>query len=151
MTRETGYPPPLVGYRSGMNRSGFGLVIATALCAVIGVLPTANAEPPPPCGFVLSPPGVEQVAGVATVVATVTPGTCIAPGAADQTVACLKALDGSSQVCSQGRGPNGARVELGPVRPGVTYESSGRGLPRWLGQDPARYWEVLGPFAATLG
>lgn len=128
-----------------------GTATAFALYGVLAASPGAQAEPPPPCGFTLSPPAVEQVAGVATVVATVSPGVCVAPGSADLSVACLQALDGSSQVCSQGRGPDGARVELGPVRPGVTYESTGRGLPRWLGQDPARYWQVLGPFAATLG
>ncbi|MCP9273044.1 hypothetical protein [Mycolicibacterium arenosum] len=128
-----------------------GTATAFALLGVIAAAPGAQAEPPPPCGFTLSPPAVEQVAGVATVVATVTPGVCISPGSADLSVACLQALDGSSQVCSQGRGPDGARVQLSPVRPGVTYESTGRGLPRWLGQDPARYWQVLGPYAATLG
>ena len=132
-----------------MSRLTFGLVIAVAFSGFVAA--TASAEPPPPCGFDLSPPQVEQVGGVATVVATVTPGTCLAPGSADSSVACLRALDGSSQVCSQGRGPDGARVELGPVRPGVTYESTGRGLPRWLGLDPGRYWQVLGPIAATLG
>lgn len=134
-----------------MSRSRFGLVTALALYGAIGVAPTANAEPPPPCGFVLSPPQVEQVGGVATVTATVTPGTCVPPGSADQSVVCLQALDGSSRVCSQGRGPDGARVELGPLQAGVTYESTGRGLPRWLGLDPARNWQVLGPIATTLG
>jgi hypothetical protein len=132
-----------------MSRLTFGLVIAVAFSCFVAA--TASAQPPPPCGFNLSPPQVDQVAGVPTVFATVTPGTCIPPGAADLSVACLQALDGSSRLCNQGRGPDGARVDLGPVRPGVTYESTGRGVPTWLGQQAAPEWQVLGPIAATLG
>ena len=131
-----------------------GLVAATALtfCGVVVASPAVQAEPPPPCGaFTLSPPRIEQVAGVATAIATVTPGACAPQGAPDQSVVCLQALDGSPRSCSQGRGPAGARIELGPVRPGVTYESTGRGLPMWIGQDPSPEWQMLGPIAATLG
>lgn len=135
-----------------MIRWAFGLITAMALCGVVDGTANANAEPPPPCGaFTLSPPQVEQIAGVPTVTATVTPGGCAPQGAPDHTVVCLQALDGSSRVCNQGRGPAGARVELGAVRPGVAYESTGRGLPMWIGQDPSPEWQVLGPIAATLG
>lgn len=140
-----------MGYRAYMiSLRGLGTAVVVTLAGVTAGVCVARAEPPPPCGFTLSPPQLEQVAGVPTVFATVTPGVCVPPGAADLSVACLQALDGSSQLCNQGRGPDGARVDLGPVRPGVTYESTGRGVPTWLGQQAAPEWQVLGPIAATL-
>jgi hypothetical protein len=130
----------------------FGTAVTCAVAGfVVAGVPAASAEPPPPCAFVLSTPYVDDVAGVPTVTATVTPGSCVPPGAADLSVACLQALDGSSRLCSQGRGPDGARVQLGPVRPGVTYEATGRGVPTWLGQQAAPEWQILGPLRTTLG
>lgn len=122
------------------------LFLLGTLAGTVVDAPRASAEPPPPCTFELSPPLVEQ----ATVTATVTPAACAPPGAATVSVACLQALtEGSTMLCSQGRGTEGARVEL-PLTPGVTYRATGRGLPTWLGQDPAPLWQLLGPIEATL-
>lgn len=133
-----------------MIRRALGVTAAlTVLGAGLGA-PAAHGEPPPPCGFQLSTPMVEQRPGGAVVAATVTPGTCNPPGEADVSVACLQALNGNStRLCVQGRGAGGARVEL-PLQPGTAYEATGRGLPRFIGFDPSPEWQVLGPVSATL-
>jgi hypothetical protein len=123
-------------------------VFAAALTGVAGA-GVAGAEPPPPCGFMLSPPQVVDVSGAPMVTATVEPAVCLMPGIAAVSVACIRGADGTTQ-CTQAHGSDTAQVYT-PYRPGATYTSTGRGLGAWNGQWYATPdWQILGPFTATL-
>ncbi len=109
----------------------------------------ANAGPPPPCAFLLSPPHVVPTPSGDQVAATLTPGEC-GPGAMPYvSVACVQLQgDGSANVCAPARGTDTAQAYV-PFRPGATYVSTGRGCATWIGQPPAPNCQVLGPVGAT--
>jgi hypothetical protein len=123
-----------------------GAVISAAMTGVAGGS-VARAEPPPPCGYVLSAPEVVDVNGVPMVTATVAPATCFA--VPFQSVACLQEGNKGAQ-CTQAHGADVAQVYV-PYHPGATYSSSGRAISSWNAQwNPTPDWQLLGPYVATL-
>lgn len=113
--------------------------------------PAAEAAPPPPCGFQITPPEIIQVEGISVVTTTVSPDVCIAPPAGpSQNVACIQMQGGSAgQTCTQSNRDGIAQVYV-PLVPGSTYTATGRGCPSWIGQDIADRCQILGPVDATL-
>jgi hypothetical protein len=126
------------------------VALSLGLTGGVGV-PTAGAAPPPPCGFQISPPEIIQVEGVSVVTTTVSPDVCFAPPAGlSQNVACIQ-MQGSNTgaTCAQSRDTGVAQVYV-PLVPGSTYTATGRGCPKWMGQDVAPNCQILGPVDATL-
>jgi hypothetical protein len=127
-----------------------GAACAAALLSVTGAS-VARAQPPNPpgvCTYDLSPPRVEQVAGVPTVTATMTLQGCAGPFRPRLSVACVHlGLEGK---CAQARDGATAQVFFGPVTPGATYSSSGRGCGTiWTDMTDSNCAPV-GPITATL-
>jgi hypothetical protein len=147
--------PPVVNFANyhpdmirALSIAWVALAMAFTGGAAAGV---ASAEPPPPCGFTLSPPEVVQVNGASMVTATVAPDVCIVPPAGPSlNVACLQLLGvDTGGTCAQSRGTDTAQVYV-PYRPG-TYAARGRGCPSWIGQaNGAPICQLLGPVNAPL-
>lgn len=117
-----------------------GTVIAAAFAGNVAV---ANAGPPPPCWFSISPPTVEAD----SVTANVQTQGCAAGAAAYLSVACLQPAGGVIQ-CAQARG-DGARISV-PYQPGVSYTATGRGCGNWVFLPPSPGCQTLGPEIAAL-
>ncbi|MCV7149723.1 hypothetical protein [Mycolicibacterium pyrenivorans] len=125
-------------------------VTVTTVFALVTGVNVANAEPPPPCSFTLSPPQVEQVNGVAMVTATVAPAECGPPAVPATSVACLQMQGGGAVTrCFPSDASGSARVVFDYV-PGATYIATGRGCGAWIGQSPAPKCQMLGPSSAPL-
>ena len=135
-----------------MTRIGHVLAVAvTTALAGLSVADVAQAQPPPPCGFTLSPPQVVQVSGVDMVTATVAPDVCVPPAAPAQSVACLQMQAGDRVTrCYPSDASGRAQVYFEPYAAGATYVATGRGCSLWLGQMAAQDCQVLGPYSATL-
>lgn len=129
------------------------LACAVTLAAVFtGVpgAPLAHAGPPPPCSFTLTAPQVVQVAGVATVTATLSPAECGPPAQPATSVACLQMQGDGVPRCYPSDASGTARVFLDPYVAGATYVATGRGCGAWIGQPPAPDCQPMGPVSATL-
>lgn len=110
----------------------------------------AQAGPPPPCSYTLSPPVVTQVNGAPMVTVTTAPSACGFPANPRYGIACLQVQGDSALQCRQGRGDNPA-VAIAPYRPGTTYVATGRGCGGFAGiVEPAPDCQPLGPLSATL-
>lgn len=128
----------------------FAIAAASALAGAPGV-GIANAEPPPPCSFTLSPPQVVHVSGLDMVAATVAPDVCGPPAVPAQSVACLQMQAGDQVTrCYPSDQSGSAQAFFEPYVPGATYVATGRGCAAWIGQSPAPECQILGPQSATL-
>jgi hypothetical protein len=129
-----------------------GVTMVAGLTGGVGA-PTAGAEPPPPCGFTISPPEIVVNEGISVVTTIVQPDVCVVPPAGPtQTVACIQLQGGDTgSTCAQSRPQTGVAQVYVPYQPGATYIATGRGVPSWIGQaDVAPEWQILGPVTATL-
>jgi hypothetical protein len=132
-----------------MIRMLSAVAIFVGIFSGVGV-PVAGAEPPPPCGFKISPPETMLVEGITVVTTSVSPDVCLAPSGPSQSVACIQLQGGEGgNTCAQSTVTDVAQVYV-PYTPGGTYIATGRGVPSWLGQDVAPEWQILGPISATL-
>ncbi len=127
-----------------------GAACAAALLSIAGA-GSAQAVPPDPpgvCTYTLSPPLVEQVGGVPTVTATMTLERCAGPFRPRLSIACIHL--GAEGKCAQARDGATAQVYFGPVTPGATYASSGRGCGTMWTDMTDPNCQPLGPITATL-
>lgn len=127
----------------------FWAALTMAVAGVVGAT-AAQAEPlpPPPCGFMLSPPQVVQVDGVSKVTATITSVVCGIAASPYQSVACVEIAGQQGGSCMQGT--DSAQVYFEPYKPGATYSSRGRGCGIIVPTLPADNCQILGPITATL-
>ena len=120
------------------------LVCIAAATAWAGSVAVANAGPPPPCAFTISPPFLEG----SSVVATVQVSVCAGGAAPYFSVACLQPAGGVNQ-CVQAHDAENARIAV-PYQAGVAYTATGRGCANWVFLPPSPGCQTLGPEIATL-
>ena len=112
--------------------------------------PRNEPSPDPSCVYTLSAPELVSMSGVLMVTATLAPLPCTGSINPNSMTVCVSMQGESSDgQCVQESKPIPARVLFAPYRPGMTYESTGRGCGSVFTLEGAICTSV-GPKTATL-